>query len=119
MIQVTPQMKILLAVEPTDFRKGIDGLACVCREKIGLDPFSGSLFVFRNRRGTAIKLLAYDGQGFWLCQKRWSKGRLRWWPKGTGEPLRTLAVHQMQMLLWNGDPTVQVAPAWRPLLSFP
>jgi transposase len=60
MIQVTPQMKILLALEPADFRKGIDGLAEVCRSKLEEDPFSGCLFVFRNRRGTAIKLLAYD-----------------------------------------------------------
>jgi transposase len=47
-------------------RKGIDSLAQLCREKLAADPFSGCLFIFRSRRGTAIKLLAYDGQGFWL-----------------------------------------------------
>jgi hypothetical protein len=66
MIQVTPQMRILVAVEPADFRKGIDGLARLCRKELGSDPFSGALFVFRNRRRTAIKLVVYDGQGFWL-----------------------------------------------------
>ena len=60
MIQIAPQMRILVAVEPVDFRKGIDGLAGVCRNVIGEDPFSGRLFVFRNKRGTAIKILAYD-----------------------------------------------------------
>ena len=69
MIQITPQMRILLAVAPADFRKGIDGLAGVCRRVLGSDPFSGYVFVFRNRRATAIKILVYDGQGFWLCQK--------------------------------------------------
>jgi transposase len=66
MIQITPQMRILLAVQPVDFRKGIDGLASVCRSVIGAAPLSGYLFVFRNRRKTAIKALTYDGQGYWL-----------------------------------------------------
>lgn len=48
MIQVTPHMRVLVAVEPADFRKGIDGLARVCREVLRKDPFSGLLFVFRN-----------------------------------------------------------------------
>ena len=69
MIQVTPQMRILLAVQPADFRKGIDGLAQVCRQVLQKDPFSGYVFIFRNKRATAIKVLMYDGQGFWLCQK--------------------------------------------------
>ena len=63
MIQITPQMRILLAVEPVDFRNGIDGLAGVCRKTLGCDPFSGWLFIFRNRRATALKILVYDGQG--------------------------------------------------------
>jgi transposase len=49
-IQVTPQMRILVAVDPVDFRKGIDGLARVCRERLAEDPFRGTLFLFRNRR---------------------------------------------------------------------
>ena len=72
MIQVTPQMRILVAVEPADFRKGIDGLAQVCRAALESDPFCGTLFVFRNRRGTALKILVYDGQGFWLCHNQLS-----------------------------------------------
>ena len=70
MIQLTPQMKIKVAVEPVDFRKGIDGLAAVCRQVMASDPFSGQVFVFRNKRRTAIKILLYDGQGFGLFQKR-------------------------------------------------
>jgi transposase len=74
MIQIAPQMRLLVAVEPADFRRGIDGLVRVCREALGADPFSGAVFVFRNRRATAIKLLTYDGQGFWLCQSDCPRG---------------------------------------------
>ena len=88
MIQITPQMRILVAVEPVDFRRGIDGLAQVCRETLAADPFSGTVFVFRGRSGTSVKLLAFDGQGYWLCQKRLSKGRFRWWPGKPGSARR-------------------------------
>ena len=88
MLQITPQMRILVAVEAVDFRKGIDSLAELCRAKLNADPFSGCLFVFRSRRATSIKVLVYDGQGFWLATKRLSKGRFRWWPQGE-EPART------------------------------
>ena len=114
MIQITPQMRIWLAVEAADFRRGIDGLARVCREVLKTDPFSGSLFVFRNKRATAIKLLVYDGQGFWLCQKRLSRGRFQWWPSEGAGKHKALMVHELQLLIWNGNPEGgQVAPLWR------
>jgi transposase len=72
LIQITPQLRILVAIDGIDGRKGIDSLAQLCREKLDADPFSGCLFIFRSRRGTAIKLLAYDGQSFWLATKRLS-----------------------------------------------
>ena len=116
MIQVTPQMRILLAIAPADFRKGIDGLAQVCRQVLRSDPFSGHVFVFRNKRANAIKVLIYDGQGFWLCQKRLSKGRFNWWPASGKGPITALAVHELQLLIWNGNPAkAPVAPMWKPL----
>ena len=69
MIQITAQMRVLVAIEPVDGRKGIDSLARLCQEKLAEDPFSGCVFVFRSRSGTAIRLLSYDGQGYWLAQK--------------------------------------------------
>jgi transposase len=73
-------------------------------------------FVSLNRRRTAIKLLAHDGQGFWLCMKRLSKGRFRYWPEGTGADLsqRQLLAHELSVLLAAGDPQrTLAAPQWR------
>ena len=114
MIQVAPQMRVLVAVEPADFRKGIDGLAKLAREELDHDPFSGCLFVFRNRKATAVKILVYDGQGFWLCYKRLSTGRFRFWP--AGKRLKSLEAHELQVLLSAGDfEAAQAAPPWRRL----
>lgn len=114
MIQITPQMRVLVAVEPVDFRRGIDGLARMCRSRLEADPFAGTVFVFRSRRGTSIKLLVYDGQGFWLCQKRLSQGRFRYWPAAGDAPGASLQAHELQVLLCGGDPSAtRAAPLWR------
>lgn len=114
MIQITPQMRLLLAVEPVDFRKGIDGLVAVCRQRLESDPMAGALFVFANRRRQALKILCYDGQGYWLCQKRLSRGRFGWWPTVGPQATLSLDVHQLQLLLWNGNPaSAQAAPLFR------
>jgi transposase len=113
MIQVTPHMRVLVAVDAADFRAGIDGLARLCRERLRSDPMTGTVFVFRNRRCTAIKVLIYDGQGFWLCHKRLSQGRFRWWPSGD-ESAASLQAHELQVLICGGDPAAtQAAPQWR------
>jgi transposase len=109
MIQITPQMRVLVGVEPVDFRAGIDGLAARCRTVLEADPFSGTVFIFRNRRRTAIKCLVYDGQGFWCCHKRFSAAKLTYWP-ATPE----LEVHELAVLLRGGDPRGTGAVAvWR------
>jgi transposase len=112
MIQLSPHMRVFLHVEPVDFRNGIDGLMGLCRSRLRQDPMSGAVFLFINRRRTGLKLLAHDGQGFWLCQKRLSQGTIRFWPRG-GE---SLTAPQVQVLLYNGDPCgSRMAPAWKPL----
>jgi transposase len=105
-------MRVLVALEAVDGRKGIDSLVQLCREKLAADPFSGCVFIFRSRRATSIRLLAYDGQGFWLAQKRLSKGRFPWWPNGQG-PTHLLESYQAQLLLAAGNPDTQAAPMWR------
>jgi transposase len=115
MIQVTPQMRVVAAVEPADFRRGIDGLARLCKDVLKHDPMSGWVFVFRNRSAKALKILVYDGQGFWLCHKRLSSGCFRWWPRGPAAG-KTLAAHELHVLLSAGNPdATQAAPAWRPI----
>jgi transposase len=117
MIQVTATMRVLVAVEAVDFRKGIDGLAQVCRERLQRDPMSGWMFVFRNRRATAVKILVYDGQGFWLCQKRLSRGRFGWWPSSRSQVGRFLQAHELQVLVSGGNPEAAGGAAtWRPVL---
>jgi transposase len=116
MVQLTPQSRILVATAPVDFRKGIDGLAAICRQVLAEQPLSGAVFVFRNRSATAIKLLCYDGQGFWLCTKRLSQGRFQWWPCNDGARGR-LSARELLVLLWNGvPPQAQMAQDWRQLL---
>jgi transposase len=114
-IQITPQMRILVATEPADFRRGIDGIARQCREQLAADPMSGAAYVFRNRRRTAVKILVYDGQGFWLCHKRLSHGRFRSWPSPSdSEAAASVQAHELSVLLFGGDPkAARAAPVWR------
>lgn len=119
MIQITPQMRVLVAIEPVDFRKGIDGLVRLCRDNLECDPFSGVVFVFRSRKATSIKLLVYDGRGFWLCQKRLSQGRFRYWPRGAGRMSKEFEGHELGVLIAGGDPGLaQGAPVWRQVRRF-
>lgn len=109
MIQITPQHRLLLAVQTVDFRKGIDGLKAICRKALGVNPFSGTVFVFSNRSRTSVKILVYDASGFWLCQKRFSKGRLAWWPDSQTESV-TIRSSELLILLAQGNPSFARLP---------
>ena len=115
MIHVGAGTRVFVAVEPADFRCGIDGLAQVCEETLKQDSRSGSIFVFRNRARTAVKLLMFDGEGFWLCLRRLSKGRFKWWPKaGRLDQVHVQAgSKELALLLWNGDHEAQKT-IWQP-----
>jgi transposase len=113
MISLTPQMKVRLYSEHIDFRNGIDGLVAVCRKHFEDDPFSGTVFLFRNRKSTSVKILVYDGQGFWLCQKRLSEGRFKYWPQSQTNA-SALTAQEIGVLLFNGDPmSSRMAGAWK------
>lgn len=115
MLQITPQHRLLLAIEPQDFRKGIDSLKAICKQALLLDPFSGTLFIFANRAKTSVKILVYDGNGFWLCQKRFSKGKLAWWPTHK-QKTYSISSAKLQILLAQGDPRLTAVPDdWRAL----
>lgn len=115
MLKLTPHQRLLLAVEPTDFRRAIDGLAAICKKKLNLDPFSGAVFAFTNRKHNAVKILVYDSNGFWLCMKRFSQGKLAWWPTETTDSMEIQA-EALSVLLSQGDPRFMFTPLpWRNL----
>jgi transposase len=71
------------------------------------------VFIFRNRGGESLRIFAYDGQGFWMCQKRLSQGKFRYWPTENGERINRMAVHELQLLIWNVNPTGKTARLWK------
>jgi transposase len=77
-LTLSPAVRIYLATGATDLRRSIDGLAALVRERFTLDPLSGHLFLFRNRRGDRIKILAWDQGGFWVLYKRLERGTFAW-----------------------------------------
>lgn len=85
MMHMTCDTRILVAVEPADFRKGIDGFVALCQSALAQDPRSGTRFVFTNRSRTQVRILTYDGTGFWLMTKRLSKGRFSHWTCAGGQ----------------------------------
>lgn len=113
MIQITPQHQLHVCIAPIDFRCGIDRLIGLSRSQLTQDPFDGTVLAFRNRRGSAVKLLVYDGTGFWLCHKRFSKGKLKYWPKTAQDKICAM---QMHVILHQGA-DVELATAWRALPS--
>lgn len=110
MLQITPKHKLFIAISPVNFNNGIDGLSAICKRQWQIDPFNGHLFVFRNHRSTAIKLLIYDGNGFWLSHKRFSSGKLKWWPK-TEQDATTMRAIELIVMLQQGNPTEANVPA--------
>jgi hypothetical protein len=78
MLTLSPAVRIYLATGTTDLRRSIDGLSVLVRERFDLDPLSGHLFLFRNRRGDRLKILAWDQGGFWVLYKRLERGTFAW-----------------------------------------
>jgi transposase len=77
-LTLSPAARIYVATGATDLRRSIDGLAALVRERFALDPLSGHLFLFRNRRGDRLKILAWDQGGFWVLYKRLERGTFAW-----------------------------------------
>jgi transposase len=94
---------VYLACGHTDMRKSINGLAAIVEGSFGLDPFGNALFVFCNRSRDRVKILEWDGDGFWLYFKRLEKGRFRW-PCLDDSRTMDLTGDELHMLL--GSPRV-------------
>jgi len=95
--------RVYLACGHTDMRKSINGLAAIVEGSFKLDPFNDSLFVFCNRNRDRIKILEWDGDGFWLYFKRLEKGRFKW--PGHGES-STMMLTGDELHLLLGSPRV-------------
>ena len=101
MLTLSPAVRIYLATGATDLRRSIDGLAALVRQRFDLDPLSGHLFLFRNRRGDRLKILAWDHGGFWVLYKRLERGTFAW-PDGTDGAV-TLRSADLLLLLGGID----------------
>lgn len=93
--------RVFVAVGNTDMRKAINGLSILVQEHLALDPFSGHLFVFCNRRRTVIKVLFWDRNGFCLWQKRLEKYFFKW-PQSTEQAVQ-IDCRQLAWLLEGLD----------------
>jgi len=100
MIQLSASSQLLIATSPQDFRKGIDGFVCLCRNEFDRHPQDGTIFVFINRSKSMIRLLAYDHNGYFLMTKRLSKGKFKLWPKAD-DPIAPLQAKALRVLLRN------------------
>jgi len=78
MLTLSPAVRIYVPTGATDLRRSIDGLTALVRQRFDLDPLSGHLFLFRNRRGDRLKILAWDQGGFWVLYKRLERSTFAW-----------------------------------------
>jgi transposase len=101
-LTISPAVRIYVATGATDLRRSIDGLAALVREGFGLDPLAGHLFLFRNRRGDRVKILAWDQSGFWVFYKRLERGTFAW-PAETDGAAVTLRNSDLLLLLSGVD----------------
>lgn len=102
MLTISPAVRIYVATGATDLRRSIDGLAAVVRARFDLDPLSGHLFLFRNRRGDRLKILAWDQGGFWVLYKRLERGTFAW-PDADADAPVILRTNELLLLLAGVD----------------
>ena len=120
MIAIPHQAKILVCVPAIDFRCGINGLGRHCRNELKEDPMSGAIFVFKNRRNNALKILVYDGEAFWLLVRRLSRGTLKWWPSATASVSVSCSIQakELQTLILGGNPSAaEFTDDWKKILK--
>ncbi|NOT77541.1 MAG: IS66 family insertion sequence element accessory protein TnpB [Bacteriovoracaceae bacterium] len=111
MIQVSPRDKIFIAIKPVDFRIGLDSAILLSKDL--RQNHSPVLFLYLLTKKSSIKILAYDGQGMWLMQKRLSEGKFTWWPSSESE-LAIIDPKNFIILLFNGDTkTLTAQKNWR------
>jgi transposase len=101
MIIPSGTVRVLVAVRPVDFRRGMDGLAALVRETLNSDPYSGVIYVFRAKRADRVKLLLWDGTGPVLVSKRLEQGKFQW--PSISDGVMRLTASQLAVLLEGLD----------------
>jgi transposase len=114
MVQLPANAIIFVMHEPLSFHTRIDGSCAAVRVILQKEPMDGAFFVFRNKSGHSLRILCYDGSGFWLLEKRLSQGTFNGaWPKGD-QPCSMLLVRELQILIWGANPaSCQFPDLWR------
>ena len=102
MLSFSGSLKVLVAVEACDMRKGFNGLYAAVTERLGEDPRSGTLFIFSNRRHTRIKILCWDGTGLWVLTKRLERGTFSWPKNLEAERVKLKLTPQALAMLTDG-----------------
>ncbi len=100
MLSFSGSLKVLVALEPCDMRKGFNSLYALATERLGEDPRQGTLFVFSNRRHTRIKILCWDGTGLWVLTNRHAPHCSLWFTK-TSLPISSV-VWNAAGSVWRG-----------------
>lgn len=124
MIRLEPTVQFSLAIEPQDFRKGIDGFCSLIKHQFDGLPNSGTTYVFINRARTMLRFLSYDGTGYWLMTKRISSGRFKGWPKTGSSVLSKASAKEISIIIKGANPyeptsrpTTEKQPAGKDLHS--
>jgi transposase len=109
-------VRIYVAVQAVDGRKGIDGLSALVRSGLGFDPLSGALFVFFSRRFDRARILYFSHNGYWLLTKRLERGRFHLpWIPSEGIAVRHIEWAQLQLILEGIDlANARHRPRWEP-----
>jgi transposase len=121
-LTLPPTVRIFLAPGVTDMRKSFDGLAGAARQVLRLDPLSGHVFLFSNRRRTMVKILLWDRSGFWVFAKRLERGTFAWPAADASRDHVELRSEELALLIGGLDPGLTRRRRWyerRPQASTP
>ena len=102
MLSFAGSLKVFLALEPCDMRKGFQGFHALVTERLQEDLRQGALFVFTNRRRSRLKILVWDGTGLWLCTKRLEQGTFAWPPRVEPQATKLRLAPEALALLTDG-----------------
>lgn len=113
MLSLSPAVKVYLAAGPTDMRKSMDGLQALVEGVLAQNPTSGHLFLFRNRDSNRIKILVWEGGGYWVHYKRLERGRFQF-PEATGTSVEIEASDLALLLAGIDVKGARRLPRWNP-----